>query len=93
LEVTLARLLQLPVFITEGATMRSREVNESERTERRAAGWVWWGILAACLAIGILAVSGALWRGNVGGDRNRGPATEAAPNQEPARDIDRSRAP
>lgn len=56
-----------------------------------AAGWVWWGLLAACVAIGGLGVFWALYVGDHGKGRNRGPADEAAPSARPSQDIDRSR--
>jgi hypothetical protein len=55
------------------------------------ASWVWWGMLAACLIVTLLSVAFAVRRASHQGDgRNRGPATEARPGAEPARDIDRS---
>lgn len=55
------------------------------------ASWVWWGMLAACLFVTVLAVAYAVRRASHDGDgRNQGPAVEAAPGAQPARDIDRS---
>jgi hypothetical protein len=58
---------------------------------RLAAGWVWWGLLAACFALGAFGLFWALRAGDDGRGLNRGPADEAAPSSHPSRDIDRSR--
>lgn len=77
--------------------MRSaREDSDNENASgpagrsRRAAGWVWWGLLAAFTAIMAFSVVWAVRSGSAGQGRNRGPANEAAPGAEPSRDIDRS---
>jgi hypothetical protein len=58
------------------------------------ASWVWWGLLAACLIVTVLSIGYAIRRSSHQGDgRNRGPALEAAPGAQPARDIDRSKSP
>jgi hypothetical protein len=62
-------------------------------SNRRAAGWVWWGLAAGFTAVMALAVLWAVQSGSDGKGRNRGPADEAAPGAQPARDIDRTRQP
>jgi hypothetical protein len=57
---------------------------------RRAAGWVWWGLVAAFTMVMALSVAWAVRSGSAGQGRNRGPADEAAPGTEPSRHIDRS---
>lgn len=71
---------------------RSKTINAAEPDDRYGASRLWWGVLAALVAVVVLAIVSAAQRGGYGSERNRGPATEAAPGAEPTRDIDRSRA-
>ncbi len=59
-------------------------------TSRRAAGWLWWGLVAAFTVVMAFSVMWAVRSGSAGQGVNRGPANEIAPGAEPARDIDRS---
>ncbi|RYZ07551.1 MAG: hypothetical protein EOO73_11270 [Myxococcales bacterium] len=59
-------------------------------TSRRAAGWVWWGLIAGLTLVLALSVVYAVRAGNDGYGINRGPADEAAPGAAPTQDIDRS---
>jgi hypothetical protein len=64
----------------------NQQLNSSHRA------WVWWGLVGGVAAILIMALIAVLARGGAGVGRNRGPASEAAPGQQPSQDIDRSRA-
>lgn len=76
--------------------MRSSSTNvqpDSDRDVTRARpAWVWWGVAGGVAAILILSLMAVLLRGSAGVGRNRGPASEAAPGNQPSQDIDRSRA-
>lgn len=74
-----------PIEAPRGSTQDSRD--------RRAAGWVWWGVVGAITAILVMSVVVMVRAGSDGVGRNRGPADEAAPGAQPTRHIDRSRAP
>jgi hypothetical protein len=74
--------------------MRSPSLGAREdNDERRAAAWVWWGLVGAIAAILVMSLIAMLSTGSDGVGRNRGPGSEAAPGAQPTRDIDRSRAP
>lgn len=77
----------------DGEMNSTQGIHASETDDRRGVSWLWWGVLAAFVAVVVLSIVSALRRGDHGTDRNRGPATEAAPGAAPTRDIDRSRAP
>lgn len=59
-------------------------------SSKRAAGWVWWGLITGFTLVLALSVAYAVSSGNEGSGINRGPGDEAAPGAMPARDIDRS---
>lgn len=69
------------------------DVTRPAVVSRTSAGWVWWGLLAAFTVVMAFSVLWAVRSGNEGSGVNRGPADEAAPGAEPARDIDRSKQP
>jgi hypothetical protein len=79
--------------------MRSTEDRDNVETTGttgngpRAARWVWWGLAAGFTAVMAFSVLWVVRSGDDGKGRNRGPADEAAPGAQPARDIDRSRQP
>jgi hypothetical protein len=76
--------------------MRSSEMDRREAArepdKRSSPAWIWWGLFGGLAAIFVLCVLAMLHNGSAGVGRNRGPASEAAPGNQPSRDIDRSRA-
>jgi hypothetical protein len=66
--------------------------NSDPAVSRARPAWVWWGLVAGVAVILILSLMAVLLRDNAGVGRNRGPASEAAPGNQPSQDIDRSRA-
>jgi hypothetical protein len=75
-----------------GTDPTNRLPEDARAPGRGGAAWVWWGLAGGFLAVVVLAVLYAGGRMPHDG-RNRGPGDEAAPGSEPARTIDRSKAP
>jgi hypothetical protein len=75
---------------SESEDSANEHASGREGRSRRAAGWVWWGLLAAFTGVMAFSVAWAIRSGSDGKGNNRGPADEAAPGAEPARAIDRS---
>ncbi len=63
---------------------------DSTARAEQGARWLWWSVLGGVVALILFVVIAAVLRGHEG-ERNRGPADEAAPGAEPSRDIERSR--
>jgi hypothetical protein len=68
-----------------------REVQPTEASHLSASSaFRFWRIVVSAFALLVLVAIIAALRSSAGDSRNRGPANEAAPGAQPARDIDRS---
>ena len=74
------------------SSFSSAQSNSNHDVTTARPAWLWWGVAGGIAAILILSLLAVLLRGSAGVGRNRGPASEAAPDQQPSQDIDRSRA-
>lgn len=75
---------------SESEDQENAHASGAAGSSRRAAGWVWWGLVAAFGVVMAFSVAWAVRSGSAGQGINRGPADEVAPGAEPERDIDRS---